>query len=523
MTGDQNQLIASYLDGSIKKDELKKLELLLDQSNQARSNLRLLAAVDEGLSDYSEKQVYVSNTTPISTVRPASKLKTFLPWVITTAACLVLMSKSFNPLETESPIEWSHHNQLEFPQHVMALLMDQAGAMFRSHAKPEDGVRFTPGEYHLVKGAIHIRMASGVDLLMRGPVEFKIENSMRVQLLDGNVKAVVPPCGQGFVITSQDIDYEDIGTEFCVIVDRQSETSELHVLDGEVNVRKNKTSTLLKAAVEGDSIRYEKGVLSDVASVDPNAFVAPYDIGYERWKTWSESITANSGMIAHYDFQPLENNDRILNNLLSKDGTGHGIIAKDMTWVRGRWPNKKALLFDQSQDHVKIPLPGQYPNFSISLWLKAEKPNNIRSYIFTGQYKEELSSFFINTSYNFYLFSSRQGINNEIKQKVKNNPFFPLEWNHLALVSDQANQKIDIYLNGRVERHAKFMTHQGINCDEYFVLGNHILSNVDPDYTNKALHGRIDELLIWDRNLKSEEIADLYQQGQPNKLTAYVP
>ena len=95
MTGDQNQLIASYLDGSITIDELKRLELLLDQSNEARSNLRLLATVDEGLSDYSEKQAYVS--TPISAVRPASKLKTFLPWVITTAACLILMFKSVDP------------------------------------------------------------------------------------------------------------------------------------------------------------------------------------------------------------------------------------------------------------------------------------------------------------------------------------------------------------------------------------------------------------------------------------------
>lgn len=109
----------------------------------------------------------------------------------------------------------------------------------KSEESPSDlfvGKGLQRGLFRLDAGKAQVRLDNGVELSMRGPVEFDVFGLDHITLMTGRVTANVPPQAIGFRIDTPDMEVVDLGTEFALKVDKAGE-SRLHVLEGEVEAR----------------------------------------------------------------------------------------------------------------------------------------------------------------------------------------------------------------------------------------------------------------------------------------------
>lgn len=95
------------------------------------------------------------------------------------------------------------------------------------------------GPFKLDGGKAQVRLDNGVELSLRGPVEFDVFGLDHIALVTGRVTANVPSQAIGFRIDTPDMEVVDLGTEFALKVDGSGK-SRLHVLEGEVEARLKK-------------------------------------------------------------------------------------------------------------------------------------------------------------------------------------------------------------------------------------------------------------------------------------------
>jgi hypothetical protein len=504
MTASDHQLLAAYLDGALSDADFARLEALLESSVEARKRLRLLATIDEGLCDLAPARPEIIPIRQALTKIPMIRV---LPWGIAAAACLTLLWQSrTKPPEVVPP---------RGEEGWVALLVDEASAVFEQGRSPEDKIRFGAGDYHLVDGAVHMRFANGADLVMRAPVEFTVKDAFHVEVAHGNVRAIVPPPAQGFTIGSPGIAYEDLGTEFGVIVDGETGVSELHVFDGQVNVRDPESSELLQPAEVGDSFRFDGSDLTRAEGAGQNDFLTPGAIGYLRWDRWREAFAASPGLIGFYSFT--EAGDQIVNsagNRTMSDGTISGA-----RWVAGRWPEKKALLFDRDSDYVEFDLPGEFSEMTMAVWIKVDR------------FDHELSAILNSNEWepgDLHWQISRVGVpwfglnDTSVLRKFTGNPIAPGQWAHVVMVMSAKENRAEVYVNGVAVNRGEIPEGTVVTPGRCR-LGNWLR---DPEWAHapvRALRGRIDEFAVWNRPLSEKEIKEIMKIGQPAPLWSVSP
>jgi anti-sigma factor RsiW len=504
MTASDHQLLAAYLDGELTAPDMERLERLLEGSAEARKRLRLLATIDEGLCDLAPAR---PDITPIRRGLTKASFYPMLPWGIAAAACLTLLWQSRNSLPKADPVRAG--------EGWVALLVDEAAAVFEEGRSPEDAIRFAAGDYHLVDGAVHVRFANGADLVMRAPVEFTVKDAFHVEVANGNVRAIVPPPAQGFTITSPGVAYEDLGTEFGVMVDGRTGVSELHVFDGEVNVRDPETSELLHPAEVGDSFQFDGTDLKRAEGAEQNDFLTPGAIGYLRWDRWRERFADSPGLIGFYSFK--DSGEQLVNSAKDR-GMSDGTIS-GARWVTGRWPEKQALLFDRDTDYVEFDLPGEFSELSIAVWMKVDR------------YDHELSAIFDSNEWepgDLHWQISRVGVpwfgvnDTTVPRKFSGDLISPGQWVHLVMVMSGKENRADVYVNGTVVNRGEFPDSVLVTPGRCR-LGNWLQ---DPEWAHapvRALRGRIDELAVWNRPLSEKEIKEIMKIGQPAPLWSVSP
>ncbi|MDX9868011.1 MAG: hypothetical protein RBT78_08805, partial [Kiritimatiellia bacterium] len=78
-----------------------------------------------------------------------------------------------------------------------------------------------PGSVRLRQGVAVVRMPSGVELTLNGPLELAFEsaNGVEARLERGRLLAWVPPRAKGLIIRTRELEAWDIGTVFAVSAD----------------------------------------------------------------------------------------------------------------------------------------------------------------------------------------------------------------------------------------------------------------------------------------------------------------
>jgi len=91
-----------------------------------------------------------------------------------------------------------------------------------------------PGKVRLAKGEARVRLSSGVELILLGPLDLDVESNMEVRLAAGRILAWVPKRASGFTAHAPGLTAWDIGTVFSVAA--EGENSSLFVFKGSVQV-----------------------------------------------------------------------------------------------------------------------------------------------------------------------------------------------------------------------------------------------------------------------------------------------
>jgi hypothetical protein len=102
-------------------------------------------------------------------------------------------------------------------------------------------------------GLAQLVFENGAEIVLKGPCQLRVENSMLCRLFSGNVSAEVPHGAAGFTIRGPSSEVIDLGTRFGFSVGAAGE-SEVHVFQGEVISRELDE----EGEVVGDEIRLKK-------------------------------------------------------------------------------------------------------------------------------------------------------------------------------------------------------------------------------------------------------------------------
>jgi len=156
-----------------------------------------------------------------------------------------------------------------------------------------------PGVLRLAAGSARVRLPTGVELHLFGPLELALENEsgMEARLTQGRLLVWVPPRAKGLILRTREWEAWDIGTVFSVTADARG--SSLFVFKGQVQVMDSRGDAVGLCEVgEGALGQADEEQVWKMAADWPEAkrLVAPLS-GYAAWKTPTDALAA-AGTIA---------------------------------------------------------------------------------------------------------------------------------------------------------------------------------------------------------------------------------
>ncbi len=134
-----------------------------------------------------------------------------------------------------------------------------------------------PGLISLAEGEATVRLGSGVELKLLGPVSLEVVDCMKIRLEDGRLLANVPKWATGFTISTPSLEIEDLGTVFSVAT--EGDLTDVFVFKGRIKVGvagqaiealtgKRETNVL---CVAGEGVRAAIGGYTKKFSADTDA------------------------------------------------------------------------------------------------------------------------------------------------------------------------------------------------------------------------------------------------------------
>ena len=498
------ELLGAHFHGNLPPPGKTEFAALLDGSAEARRRFVELAGFESALTA-------IHRGLPPATVQPIGvasartrRVWLALPW-LAAAACLAVV---FWPQRVEETAPKPAQVSSQFT----ARLVNEAGAVFADPRSPGDA-GFGRGTYELKEGMLHLRFASGADLVIEAPARFELVDAMRARVHWGQVRSIVPPTAKGFTIATEGVDFEDMGTEFGLRVERGTGASAMHVFEGQVNVRKPGSGAVLESVEGGGSVAYRHGVSEPPGALQPGEFIAPGSIGFQRWKSRSEESLSDPALIAFFPFvrDPLE--PAMLRNLASAGGMASGTIH-GAHWVSGRWPGKDALLFDRLSDFAEMEIPGGFDELTVAVWIAIDRLDNTFNALFDSNGWE---------SGDFHLQVQRNGFpyvdvrDGAVHGSGKGfGSAMPMgQWSHVAAVLSLRARTARVYVNGNLSYERPLQKEATLRPGRCRI-GNWLPRG---DYEPvRAFSGRMDELAIWNRALSQKELQIQVERGRPDYL-----
>lgn len=247
------------------------------------------------------------------------------------------------------------------------------------------------------------------------------------------------------------------------------------------------------------------------------------DAKYAKWQEYSKKLRTDPGLVAYYDFE--EGEGTTLHNTAAGpqgdkkydpkelDGAlGGGKSEKSPTWATGRWPGKKGLLFDGVNDYIDC---GKHEYFdsdskTIEVWFKITGfTDESTAAIFDKAYWGGATQYGYGISVSKYGFGLRGIVVNEnMKGSRVGASVEPGTWYHLVLVHDYGKDKLYLYLNGELRSKAD------IPGFIPYLAGSFIIGRYSGGLC-WYFKGVIDEVAVYNRALKENEVRQHYELGRP--------
>ena len=436
-------------------------------------------------------------------------------WTAIAAAVLVtafLLKASFfddkNSIHEPELIDSTR--EIVVPQQTyVAYLVDEFDSQFEN-SKLDPSLGFQSGSYLLSRGSIHLRFRNGTDMILEAPARFEILDDMNFRLHDGRLRAMFPSSARGFRVRTPGVEYHDLRAEVGVYADSLEMRSDLHVFHGRVSSRIPGTIDSLNTFNARQAVVYRNGVL-EKGVFDQSRFLKPGLIGFQRWQRLQSILRDYPDVIGFFPFMKTSHG-MVPNHAQGRTQTDFDVMPDGKigaaTWVAGRWPQKRALMFEMEGDHVKLDIPGEYEELTYAVWMKLDRLDHSQNAILCSDgWQPGAVHWQLNRSGGPWMTSFALSSIADIKRYV------PIgQWFHLVSTISTKTRTAQTFLNGELVSEVK-MSDGVLLRPGSCRLGNWL--NPAPRSERRTLKGRIDELVVMRRSLSQNEIRDLFDRGKP--------
>lgn len=183
-------------------------------------------------------------------------------------------------------------------QRYVATLTHSVACVWEDPDEPwRVGTRLAPGELRFQRGSLRVHFDSGADLVIEGPADLRVRSSTSATLLYGKAVLHADEMAAPFDLSTPFSLLADLGTEYAVAVDRDSE--EIHVFEGEVQrtARLPASADKPEQVKAGEARRFSVAVTpGEPVRLDPTRFV--------RWLPQPGATPADltEGLLAYEGF-----------------------------------------------------------------------------------------------------------------------------------------------------------------------------------------------------------------------------
>lgn len=488
---------------------------LTQHENEQRKADTFVASLETALSAEDDADEFVNKVVQLADYQRPGANPQRAPWLVAAlslAACAALALVIF-----QRPTTGSSTNIAAEPiDNGVAVVSSVVGEVEFKGRELEKGDMVEPGWLEFESGYLALEFYRGARMTVGGPAMLEFIDGQKVRCHFGKVRAQVPQVAKGFTVLTPESQVVDLGTEFAVEVGKAGQT-EIHVFDGEVETYDVAGSPASKKLITaGKALKVAE--LKEFPA-EATRFNDLVDIGkeerrtrksrFEKWMQRRVSARQDERLIAFYDFESDETRERMLPNRSLSGADLDGAIV-GATWSEGPWPGKGALSFKRPGDRVRINIPGEYDNLTLSALVRVDGIDRTHSsLLLTDGYDEgevhwqfrkdgDLVTGVRHTPNKGHNYSARDFVN--LKRLGR--------WVHVATVISKDEATVTHYANGKVLHVTELKATHPLR------FGNASIGNWDRPVERagngiRNLNGQIAELMIFDTALSKAEIRKL--------------
>ncbi len=524
------RLCYGWCDDCLSDAEVKQLEALLKDDEEAQRYFAQAAAVTNALEQMGPVHSIKATVEPENVVKPRWPQAPSWRVALEVAAVFVALAAvtwAFLTVPPKEPVLASAPEKAPaVAEPHFAVISHTIGAVWPEGQQPlRAGAALGRGEMKLEEGVAHLQFYNGVKLVMEGPAELDIVSLEEAHCYRGKFFANVPPHAQGFLIHTPTGELVDHGTEFGLAVGDEGD-SEVHVFSGEVFFQ-SKTSDEVTRLRQGEAARIDQlgrkltliaepsAFFSDTATKEMHALEMEYQ--FSRWTFESRRWRKDPGLLAYYDFDQPDYLTGIIPAFTSDPYAAdqEGVIIGARS-TEGRWPGKGGLAFRRSSDRIRVRIPGYYDALTFAAWVRIDSlEDRTHSLLMSDGFDHGSVHWQFHGGSGQLLLTTRresEEIATYASPKVIDQRLVG-QWQHLAMVYDRLQGEVVHYLNG------KEVSRQPLEVDVRLRVGVGEIGNWgltrDGQPNDHNLLGVMDEFIVFDRGLETEEIQELVRSGEP--------
>ncbi len=506
------RLLDQYVDEALEPAEKAELEQMLLSSAEARAvfwertRLHVLLR-KQGEQAWGRQAVEAA-------ARKVVKFPVVRMMWLAAAACLLIGGLAL------SWVWWSQ------PREVMtdgvAVLGPSVNAVWSDAVDRAVGTVLPPGWLRLKSGLAQVEFVSGARVILEGPAEFRLVAPMEGFCQSGRLTAEVPAQAIGFRVGSPKVSVVDLGTEFGMEVHGDG-GADVHVFRGQVELQRGgdvlalATGDSARVTAEGAWAQFDEAapIFPTSAQLENRAALS-WQQQQDGWLTAMRQVAALPGLVWLFDFEGPTAWARTLPNVSSDPSRGTDGSIVGCRWQEGRWPGKRALEFRAVTDRVRLGVPGEFSSLTLAAWVRVDALDmSYNSLLMCDGWEAGDAHWQIAKSGQLVL-----GVRGPVKShNYETAPIFQPErlgkWTHVAVVFDRAQHRVAHYVDGnRVsDEPLRPETDQPLRL-ERAELGNWNPNARGDSRPIRNLHGRMDEVLVFNRGLSAGEITHIFSAGQ---------
>lgn len=219
------------------------------------------------------------------------------------------------------------------------------------------GQRLRNDRIQFESGLVRLRFDNGVRMVLEGPMDIRLNSSMKTICDSGRLSVFVPPAGKGFEVATPHLTVRDLGTEF--VVDVSEKESAVHVVQGKVEADWFGGDRQVFGA--GEAIRMNSEARKPTRFIaEPELFASENNV---------RRIDTESREKRRSEWKPLERRQQADPNLLFslEKASNRGCRR-----VKGMFDEWTALRFQSPKDYVDFAFKGEHRNLTLLAVVRLE-------------------------------------------------------------------------------------------------------------------------------------------------------